>query len=228
VSTNREPTIDKGFGLRDSQDMRDALYPMRAALESVSVLPEYRYWDRGDTLDQGRQGACVGFGWTAWYNCRPRGFYAQKGGDYARSVYRRAQEIDEWEDTPPGEGTSVRAGARIMLADFTLTEYLWARTADEVRAWIKAKGPVVIGSKWLTGMYDTDAGGYLRVEGSISGGHCTMLYAAARNDDVLGQNSWGDDWGKEGSFKLSKASLDKLISLGGFVACTAHHTGLAA
>jgi hypothetical protein len=218
---------EKGMGLRDSQDMRDANFPMRAYLEQVTTLPEYRYWDRGDTLDQKNEGACVGFGWTAWYNCKPRGFYSQKGGDYARSVYRRAQEIDEWEDTPPGEGTSVRAGARIMLADTTMTEYLWARTADEVRAWIKAKGPVVIGSKWLSGMYDTDAEGYLHVEGRITGGHCVCLYGVGSDGRVLGQNAWGDDWGKGGSFKLSRASLDKLISLGGFVACTAHHTGLA-
>lgn len=216
------------MGLRDSQDMRDALHPMRAVLKEVEgALPEYRYWDRGDTLDQGREGACVGFGWTAWYNCKPRGFYASKDNDYARTVYRRAQQIDEWPDTPPEEGTSVRAGARIMLEDDTLDEYLWAYSVEDVRAWILAKGPVVTGSKWTSGMYNTDSGGYLHPTGHIVGGHCVCLYGAARNGDVLGVNSWSDSWGREGSFKLSDADLRRLIAMGGFVAATAHQTGLA-
>ncbi len=216
----------KGMGLRDSQDMRDALYPMRTQLEQVTTLPEYRYWDRGDTLDQGREGACVGFGWTAWFNCKPTGFYRQKDNAYAREVYRDAQLIDEWEDTPPEEGTSVRAGARAMLARETLSEYLWARTADEVRAWILGKGPVVIGAKWTEGMHDTDPQGFIHPTGRVTGGHCVCLYAAARNGDVLGQNSWGDSWGREGSFKLSRGDLDVLIGMGGFVAATAIQTGL--
>lgn len=217
---------EKGMGLRDSQDMRDALHPMRVHLENVTALPEYRYWDRGDTLDQGREGACVGFGWTAWFNCKPTGFYRQRDNAYAFSVYRAAQLIDEWDDTPPEEGTSVRAGARVMLVKETLAEYLWARTADEVRAWILGKGPVVIGSKWTARMRETDAAGYIHPTGPNEGGHCTMLYAVARNGDVLGQNSWDDDWGREGTFKLSTVGLDQLIALGGFVAATAIQTGL--
>lgn len=216
----------KGMGLRESVDMRDSLYPMRTHLSTVTALPEYKFWQRGEILDQGREGACVGFGWTAWFNCKPTGYYRQRGDEYARNVYRDAQLIDEWHDTPPEEGTSVRAGARAMLARETLTEYLWAYSVDDVRAWLLSTGPVVIGAKWTEGMFDTNANGYIKPTGYVSGGHCVMLYGAAKTGDIFGQNSWGPDWGREGTFRISRDDLDALISMGGFVACTARHTSL--
>ncbi len=223
------PEHGKGLGLIESVDMRDALYPMRLQLERIEgPVREYRYWDRGETLNQGSEGACVGFGWAAWYNCKPRGFYAQKGNDYGFSVYHRAQELDEWPGTDYS-GTSVRAGARVMLEEETLTSYLWAASSDEIRAWIKAYGPVVVGHKWLRSMDRPRASdGMLVVDpaSGVRGGHCTMLYAVSASDDVLGQNSWGDDWGKEGSYKLDKAGLETLIRIGGYTACTAAQTGL--
>ena len=58
--------------------------------------------------DQGQEGACVGFG-----ESRAMSLLNRKRYD-ARWLYHQAQLIDEWADTPPEEGTSVRAGLDIL------------------------------------------------------------------------------------------------------------------
>lgn len=216
------------LGRHPAPDMRDALHLMRSELRNVyTTLAEAKYWDRGDTLNQGKEGACVGAGWTAWYNSKPKGFYNPLPNEQLFDIYRRAQFLDEW----PGEnysGTSVRAGAKVMRERGYLEEYVWAATGDEIRAWLRTYGPVVIGSHWLRSMDSPRAtDGMLTVDyaSGIRGGHCTCLYGVGSNDDVLGVNSWGNSWGKEGSFQLSKEGLDMLIS-GGLEACASRQTGI--
>src|SRR5215216_3174566 len=58
--------------------------------------------------DQGNEGACVGFGASRAMSLLNRRRYD------ARWLYRAAQHIDEWDSTPPEEGTSVRAGLDIL------------------------------------------------------------------------------------------------------------------
>lgn len=62
--------------------------------------------------DQGKEGACVGFGWSRCMTILNRGQrYA------ARWLWDRAKETDEWPETNPGDnqGTSVRAAAEILV-----------------------------------------------------------------------------------------------------------------
>jgi hypothetical protein len=58
--------------------------------------------------DQGAEGACVGFGCSRMMSLLNR--YRYDG----RWLYQQAQLVDEWPDTPPAEGTSVRAGLDIL------------------------------------------------------------------------------------------------------------------
>jgi hypothetical protein len=58
--------------------------------------------------DQGSEGACVGFGWARYASLVNRQRYD------GQKLYEDAQKIDEWDDTPPEEGTSVRAGGDVM------------------------------------------------------------------------------------------------------------------
>lgn len=71
--------------------------------------------------DQGEEGACVGFGISRAMSLLNRHRYD------ARRLYRQAQLIDEWEDTPPEEGTSVRAGLDVAR-DFGLAPVRGKRT----------------------------------------------------------------------------------------------------
>lgn len=61
--------------------------------------------------DQGREGACVGFGWSRCMSIYNNQLYA------ARWLWDQAKIADEWPETNPGDdnGTSVRAGAEVLL-----------------------------------------------------------------------------------------------------------------
>ena len=73
--------------------------------------PDKVAWQR--FYDQGKEGACVGFGWS-------RCMTILNGGQRyaARWLWDRAKETDEWPQTNPGDndGTSVRAAAEVLVA----------------------------------------------------------------------------------------------------------------
>lgn len=74
-------------------------------------LPPARYVEPDSWriyYDQGTEGACVGFGASRMMSLLNRYRYD------ARWLYRQAQLVDEWTDTPPEEGTSVRAALDIL------------------------------------------------------------------------------------------------------------------
>lgn len=109
-------------------------------------VTDYTEW--WDFYDQGNEGACVGFSCSRMMTLLNRRRYA------AGWLYRHAQEVDEWPETPPEEGTSVRAGCDILrttghkrasvkypaytreynpdLAE-GIAENRWATTWDQVR-----------------------------------------------------------------------------------------------
>jgi hypothetical protein len=106
--------------------------------------------------DQGKEGACVGFGWSRCMSI------LNGGKEYAaRWLWDRGKEHDQWAETNPGDdnGTSVRAAAEVLVAsghvpwdqsygddDYTeragyqpeasegITAFRWARSIDEVHA----------------------------------------------------------------------------------------------
>jgi hypothetical protein len=115
--------------------------------------PQDHSW--AEFYDQGREGACVGFGWSRCMSLLNGELYA------ARWLWDRAKESDEWDETNPGDdnGTSVRAAGEVLAAaghvdwegdyaddDYTargdyqpntadgINAYRWALSVDEVHA----------------------------------------------------------------------------------------------
>ncbi len=183
-----------------------------------------RLWKPGPILDQGYQGACVGFGWAAEAFASPvrvdlhraKAIVPQDPTDFAQWVYRQARKIDEWEGEDY-DGTSVLAGAKIMQGAGFLKQYRWAFTMDEVIDALMIRGPVVIGVWWYDGMYDT-RGRILEVGGEVVGGHCLLVVGYKVHVEEFGgepgfwlQNSWGDSWGQEGLALISKTDLAYLL-----------------
>lgn len=218
----------KGLGQYPSQDMRDAQHLMNSHFADVMVLPRYKTHEIGDTLDQGYEGSCVGFGFTDWENSKPTGFAVQQGYDYAYAYYKRAQELDEWWGTDY-EGTSARAGARVALERGLLSEYVWASSRADIDAWILGKGTVVCASYWFRSMDYPDGDGFLNVapDSGIRGGHCYLLFGIGTEGNYKFQNSWGYDYANDGTFRLRPADLERLIAAGGFSAVAAIQTGVA-
>jgi C1A family cysteine protease len=188
----------------------------------TAVEPKKKYWSPGTVLDQGSEGACVGFGWTTELISSPKPFSvtAERGNEYALDVYHRAQELDDW----PGNnysGTSVIAGAKVVQERGYIPEYRWAFGVEQVRDAVIAEGPVVLGINWYDGMYDTTEGGLVEVSGKIVGGHCIVLTGynpRAKIPGVKGyiegfrwKNSWGLSYGVNGLGFIRIEDLDRLL-----------------
>ena len=209
-------------------DERSRDFRVRSLLTNFAVPDVARTWRPGLVLDQGREGACVGFGWTGELLCSPfpdpyTGI--QRADTYARALYRDAQRIDEWEGESY-EGTSVLAGAKVVRQRGFMDEYRWAFTVDEVRDAIVTLGPVVIGVNWYSGMYDTDKHGIVDVSGDLVGGHCLFIYEYHPRKRLPGdwwgrhrvfrwRNSWGPTYGTNGSGYIRYDDLARLLREGG-------------
>jgi hypothetical protein len=202
-------------------DARSKDYPVRAVLpQRVSKRPVF--WEEGVVLDQGREGACVGYGWTAELLAEPFAPTPQPltaaAQSYATEAYKRAQKIDEW----PGEdyeGTSVLAGAKIMVQDGQIAGYRWCFGIIDVRDAVIKLGPVVIGVPWYSSMYETTKSGLVKVEGVQVGGHCIVITGYHPNYEIDGsveevfrwRNSWGAGYGVEGSGFIKYNDLANLL-----------------
>ena len=172
--------------------------------------PRSYTWRLSTTLDQGREGACVGFGWSHELIARPR---VVSGVDdaFAQTLYREAQLLDEW----PGEdysGTSVLAGAKAVMARGHMTEYRWGFSIDDLILALGYAGPVVLGLNWYTGMMNTDADGFIRPTGQVEGGHCVAATSVSvRRREIRGPNSWARDWGVDGYWKMTFDDMERLL-----------------
>lgn len=149
-------------------------HPMRS--DGTPYAPGTRglFWIGRGSLGKLRGGHCicakpygVGDGWWDFYNQLSEGACVGEGCARGQSllnrcrydapaIYHEAQQIDEYADTPPAEGTSVRAGLEVLrtkgaqrvvagssrpwnLAD-GITAYRWATSWDEVRATLNLPG----------------------------------------------------------------------------------------
>jgi hypothetical protein len=191
-------------------DERSRAYPVRAVISSTK--PRSYTWKPGDVvLDQGREGACVGFSIAQELAARPApvsGVTSQ----HALSIYHRAQQIDEW----PGEaydGTSVLAGMKAAVEAGYFEGYRWAFGEEDLALAVGYNGPAVIGVPWYTGMFEPDENGYVRPEGQLAGGHAILVYGIdVKNGRYKLRNSWGADWGMDGDCFISRASMRQLLS----------------
>jgi len=203
-----ESVRDYGLGRLPAVDERDAGYRMASVLPSDAPTRTYRYWTpQRPTLDQGRTSSCVGQAWSQWAGCGP----IRNIGVDPYDVYEASQRIDEW----PGEaydGTSVRAGAKVMQGRGIISSYVWGDDAETVGAFILTTGPVVLGTRWFGKMFYPDERGFVVPEGWDAGGHAYLATGYSRTRGVFRlQNSWGEAWGDSGRFWLLGEHLDQLI-----------------
>ena len=213
-------------------DERSKSYPVSSVFPQ-NVNRVYTKWDVAEILDQGSEGACVGFAWTAealnspvMVNLKrvaanvPRVPY-----NFAIHIYKEAQKIDHW----PGEdyeGTSVLAGAQMMQKYNLLRQYRWAFNIDQIIDSIVTIGPVVLGVNWYQGMYRAP-NGVLKVFGDHVGGHAILAIGYNPSSDkhngkptIILQNSWGKSWGIDGIAEIAVEDLAELMKQrGGGEAC---------
>jgi hypothetical protein len=217
-------TRDRRLDCLPSRDPRNVNFKMRRLVAQQQVARSF-IWSVGRRraeqvhLDQGQEGACVGFAFAHELIAMPYS-YPFITDIQADIIYRGAQKEDEW----PGEayeGTSVLGAAKYMTDKGFYQSYAWSKDAREVAVTVSRKGPVVLGVNWYEGMYDTDKYGYVAPTGEVSGGHSILCkgYSLPR-DAFLLHNSWGAGWGirnkdYEGCAWILASDLQRLLDEGG-------------
>ncbi len=218
------PHVDPRLDWVSRHDDKSQQYPVREVLGAVDERP--RRWQTGEVLDQGREGACVGFGWTGELLASPRPdpyCTADTGNRYALDIYRRAKQLDAW-DGELYDGTSVIAGAKAIVERGHVAEYRWCFSIDDVRDAVIAEGPVVIGIPWLSGMYGTRPSGLVEIDGGVVGGHCLLVTGYHPSMRLRGEdwherfrvfrwrNSWGHSYGIGGDGFVRYEDLRDLLA----------------
>jgi hypothetical protein len=222
------------FGRLHEVDTRDHRFLMTALLDTTArELPARKTWGVNPAaLNQGATGTCVGHGWRNFLRCTPR--RTEKSGPSAWDIYRAAVLRDGWRDNddesglPDGDvrldfGTSVRAGAKALMALGHLESYVWSFFLQPAIEWVLTRGPIVLGTDWYSSFSTPDEEGIVRItpSASVLGGHCYLLRGVNTTRALaLCTNSWGDSWGRSGEFYLPFRDLERLIRDGG-ECCTA-------
>jgi hypothetical protein len=210
IPLNLEMPMPHGLGRRHAPDARDQRHLMATFVPVAVVpsLPPFRYWATGPTLDQGNTPMCVEYTWEGLILASP---IRNKKPPARGTIYKRAQQIDEWtgEDY---DGTSVRAGAKVLQELGFISQYIWAFDAATVARFILAHGPVAMGTNWYWDMFQPDKHGVVRPRNGIAGGHA---YLCNGYNEKQGRfrclNSWGTNWAQRGRFWILGEDMDRLI-----------------
>lgn len=187
--------------------------PTPATVERVLALPPYRV-----QYDQGREGACVGYGSSWAMSMYHRGAGRSFPRFDPRWLWNEAKIVDDFPETNPGDdnGTTVRAAFDVLRAQgdrrivrrvdgppdlqYGVKANRWATSTDDVRAAIASGRPVVVGMNWYR---DFDSPEKVGSEwwigrgdlGSIRGGHCVSIYGASdKRQAVKMVNNWGPSY----------------------------------
>lgn len=215
--------MERTFDWHPSQDPRSLKFLLGATSTMCTSTRAYgrtmrtkRVW-----LDQGREGACTGFGSEHALALSP--YSKETSNEQAQRVYHRARFLDEWEGENY-EGSSVN-GAMLAEREFgRVKSWLWARSTQDIAHALSYHGAGVMGSWWYDGMWNVDINGYVHPTGSQVGGHAYAIGGFETLSDGSRRfridNSWGLDWGVQGSAWITEQDLAMLMIDGEFAVPT--------
>lgn len=201
-----------GLGRIHAPDERDGRFSVSLLQPTAAPGVTYRYWNaNGWWGNQGATPQCVAYSWLHWLEDGP---VTQPGRGpivLPSELYKAAQKVDEW----PGEdydGTSVRAGAKVLQSRGFIGAYHWATSVLEIVNTVLSLGPMVVGTNWYTTMFDPDDAGVIEVGGSVAGGHAWLIDGVNTNRELFRmKNSWGRAWGNRGMALISFEDMDRLL-----------------
>lgn len=198
-------------------DKRSREYPVLTMMDRRE--PVAKEWACRRWLDQGNEGACVGFGCAHELIAEPVEAHGIDDAYAREQIYWHAQQIDEWPGgsypgaEPQYEGTSVLSGIKVCKKLGWIDTYRWAFGLQDLILGVGYCGPAVLGLPWYEGMMKTDREGYIHRSGKQSGGHCILCRGVEpeRKRFKL-RNSWGRNWGMDGDCWISFEDLERLLN----------------
>jgi len=174
-------------------------------------------------LDQGETSSCTGNAMDGalatspvWEALPPPALVLDEAE--ALRLYSAAEVIDGDGPYPPNDngsyGLSVAKAAK--NAGF-IVGYQHCFSRSVTLAALQA-GPVIVGMNWYQGFDSPGAGGLISISGSVRGGHEVVSRGVDMAAGLIEfDNSWGTGWGDAGRFRMSFATLDRLLAEGGDV-----------
>lgn len=212
-------------------DERSRRYPVTAIIPTAKTPRSYT-WRCNTHLDQGSEGACVGFGMAHELMARPAEVSGVSNSDALRKIYWEAQKIDPWEGGsypnafPQYEGTSVLAGAKVMVKQLKAARsYHWGFSLEDLIMGVGYHGPAVLGVTWYDSMYTPNRNGFISPYGNVVGGHCILCKAVSvKHKRFTLHNSWGKDWGIGGDAYITFDDMWTLLNDDGEVLFFADRT----
>jgi len=215
------PRLNFGLGRRHAPDPRDNAFMIReiaAPMKAAVPVRKTRYWNAsGWWGDQDGTNQCVGYAWNHYIEDgpithKPKGAKTPPLYDPAY-LYAQAQLVDEWEGEAY-EGTSVRAGAKVLKALGLISEYRWTWDVNDVIDALLYIGPVVIGTNWYASMSEPDPEtGVIGIAREILGGHAYVLNGISQPKNLIRiKNSWSRGWGKTGFAYIMPHDLQRLLN----------------
>ena len=208
-------TYDRRLDALPQFDARNENFSIRALL-ATGAKPRSYTWSCKPWLDQGPDGACVGFSMAHELAARPAVIPNMDYSFAKERIYWEAQRIDEWEGgsypgaVPRYEGTSVLAGAKVLMKLGYLKEYRWAFDLNDLVLAIGYKGPAILGVDWYEGFMHPAADGELKMTGSIVGRHAIL---ANKVDVKRRRMGLHQSWGQPEVWAKAWMSFDTVSSL---------------
>lgn len=202
-------------------DERSREFPVTAAIPT-GAKPRSFGWPCPKVLDQGPDGACVGFSMAHELIASPS-MVKGIGAPFAKEqVYWEAQKIDQWPGgsypgaSPQYEGTSVLAGIKMLKKLGYISEYRWAFGLEDLVLAVGYTGPAIIGIPWYEGMFTPAGCGHVHVTGQVAGGHAILCRGVSvKHKTFTLHNSWGPGWGKKGTALVSWDEMEQLLHQSG-------------
>lgn len=198
-------------------DDRD--YPVSVLLTEAPIAQEKFWWDDGWWGNQGGTSECTAYSWTHWVedSLLNEELFAKVAGPLwnVEAFYHKLQ----LNDGIPGanyNGSTIRAGAKVLKELGIIAEYRWAKSIDEMVDCLLTIGPMVVGTAWYSDMFTPNAQHIVTPTGSNAGGHAYLINGVSKVTRMFRiKNSWGKQWGDGGHAYISFDDFAKLLNPGG-------------
>lgn len=219
------PLTTHTFDRHPSPRSKSHRYTVRQAGVARAVPRTETHWRLTPDfpLDQGSEGACVGFGLSAELSADP--VMLPTGTPFAQRLYELARDEDHAMGLDYPEGATVLGGLRAAQKLGQIQGYAWATTSDELCDAVVQHGSAVLGTAWKSGMDRLTRDALARVTGYVRGGHCYTIIGYIPRFGITDPftkrtryyevyeliNSWGPEYGRAGRFYMLRRDVDRLV-----------------
>lgn len=227
MEANTNKTVKRAFGaIYSGVDVRD--YKM-VCTKSAEDFPEEFALKTVRIKDQGSVGSCVAHALSSiveYYNSVQRGDTTEMStgyiyGNRSNSLHKDAgmvvrdalgalrsfgdvpkKEFPENIETPDAIDLYKRRATRLYTIGYPnrISKYCRIRTVGEAKQALASNVPLVMAMDWYADMRVVN-GVLTTNHKGMEGGHCMFIYGWEKRGWRV-QNSWGENWGTDGTFVL--------------------------